>query len=287
MKKFLYIVLLLSSSLACATLEKAIGTTPTPYDLPTLEPPQQQATSTPITRRDNFDVYCPSDVPEAVDAYNQGVTYEQAGDTTSAISSYRQAIELDPNYCDAMDNLALQLRQQGSVDEAITWYQKSIEVAPDNDVAHLGLANAYMGLEEYDSALEEYNTLLEIDANNPEGYYGAGRVHFAREDYNEALTQFQKAEEIYKSIGSDYLVDAQVYIGFSYTLLEDYENGRNYLEMVYPQMQDNAYVNYFLGSCYYYGKSIQNDPLAKLYLTRARDLGITLEPELEDFVNSQ
>jgi tetratricopeptide (TPR) repeat protein len=224
-------------------------------------------------------------VDDATNAYNQGVTYESAGDFESAITAYRQAIELDPAYCDAMDNLAYALRQTGNVEEAITWYQASIAVAPDSDVAHLGLANAYLSLDDYDNALTEYNALLKIDVNNPEGYYGAGRVYFSQEKYQDALEQFQKAEELYKAEGSDYIVDAQVYIGFCYVMLKDYENGRDVLEKVYPQMQDNPYVNYFLGQCYYYGTSIRNDELAKQYLTRARDLGITLEPELETFVN--
>lgn len=287
MKKFMFLSLLLLGSVACATLEKALdsGQTPTPFVMPTI-PPVPTIAPTDITRRENSDVFCSSQIPEAVEAYNKGVTYETAGDIESAINAYREAIELDSHYCDAMDNLALLLRQNGEVEEAITLYENSIKIAPDNDVAHLGLANTYMDLDEYDKALVEYNVLLDINPNNPEGYYGAGRVYFSKEDYNEAIVQFSKAEELYKAEGSAYLVDAQVFLGFSYALIEDYETGRDYLELVYPQMQDNGYVNYFLGYCYYYGTSIRNDALAKQYLLRARDLGIDLETELDDFVNT-
>jgi len=290
MKKLLFLSLLLVGSLACATLEKALETgqaTPTPFVFPTLVPQQtNEPAPTDVTRRENFDVYCSSEVAEAVEAYNKGVTYETAGDLASAEKAYREAIALDPNYCDAMDNLALVLRQNGNTDEAIALYENSIKIAPDNGVAHLGLANTYMGLEEYDKALAEYNVLLTIDPNDPEGYYGAGRVYFSKENYNEAIAQFSIAEELYKAEGSAYLVDAQVYLGFSYALIDDYETGRDYLELTYPQMKDNGYVNYFLGYCYYYGTSIRDDKLAKEYLIRARDLGIDLGSELEAFVNT-
>ncbi|MBK7450302.1 MAG: tetratricopeptide repeat protein [Anaerolineales bacterium] len=287
MKKFVFLSLLIVNSLACATLERTFGAGETPTAI-IFSTPVSLATSTPLaaTRKETSDVYCSSDVPDAVSAYNQGVTYESAGNVNAAIAAYRQAIELDPTYCDAMDNLALLLRQTDQVQEAIIWYQASIVIAPENEVSHLGLANTYMTLEQYDNALEEYNYLLKLDVNNPEGYYGAGRVYFAEENYKEAVVQFQKAEELYLATGSAYLVDAQTYSGFSYVLMQDYENGRDYLEKVYPQMQDNAYVNYYLGQCYYYGKSIYNEALAKQYLIRARDLGITLEPELEKFVNT-
>lgn len=292
MKKIAFLSLVLLSSLACATISKTFE----PTQPPTLEvpstpvviatgAPQDTSAPTPINRKENVDLYCPSDIEDATNAYNQGVNYEAAGDFESAITAYRQAITLDPAYCDAMDNLAYALRQTGDVEEAITWYQASIAVAPDGDVAHLGLANAYLSIDDYDNALTEYNALLKLDANNPEGYYGAGRVYFTQEKYQDALVQFQKAEELYKAEGSDYIVDAQVYIGFCHVMLKDYEAGRDMLEQVYPQMQDNAYVNYFLGQCYYYGTSIRNDELAKKYLTRARDLGVTLEPELESFIN--
>lgn len=290
MKKLAALSVLFFSSLACATIGNLGGaSTPTltPYVMPT-NPPQPTPLSAPtdITRRENVDIVCPSDVPEAVNAYNRGIETETAGDVEGAIKSYREAIDLDPTYCDAMDNLALLFRQKGDFKEALSLYQDSVQAAPDNFVAHLGLANTYMDLEDYDKALEEYEALVKLDPADPEGYYGSGRVHFAREKYREAITQFKTAEELYKAEGSPYVADAQVFIGFSYTMLEDYVNGRDYLEPVYPQFQDNPYVNYYLGYCYYYGESIRDDALARQYLSRARDLGLELEPELENFVNT-
>jgi len=289
MKKALFFSLLLISSFACATVERALGSegSPTPIAIvASTVPAQVEAEPTAITRKETFDVYCSSEKPEAIAVYNEGVAYETAGDIESAIKSYRAAIEFDPEYCDAMDNLALALRQVDQFEEAITWYQKSMEIAPDNVVSHLGLANTYMDLEQYDNALVQYNELMRIDPNNPEGFYGAGRVYFSKEDYNEAITQFKKAEELYQAEGSTYIIDAQTFIGFSYVMIEDYVSGRDYLELVYPQMQDSSYVNYFLGYCYYYGDSIKDNELAKKYLLRGRELGITLEPELEKFVNT-
>ena len=288
MKKLAALSVLFLSALACTTIWNLGGAnTPTPYVMPT-NPPQPTPISVPtdITRREDVGVVCPSDVPEALNAYNRGVEAETAGDIEGAAKAYREAIDLDPTYCDAMDNLALLLRQKGEFEEAISLYQASIQIAPDNFVAHLGLANTYMDLEDYDKAIQEYESMVAIDPANPEGYYGSGRVHFARENYREAIAQFKIAEELYKAEGSPYVADAQLFIGFSYAMLEDYVMGRDYLEPIYPQFQDNPYVNYYLGYCYYYGESIRDDTLAKQYLTRARDLGLELEPNLEDFVNT-
>ena len=286
MKKQLVLAGFVIFSLACATLTAPFQTEPTPIPTIAIQPTVIPPTVTgDITRQENVEVYCPSDVQGATEAYNRAITYEDAGDSQSAEQSYREAINLDPEYCDAMDNLAILLKQNGNVDEAIELYQQSIAVKPDNDVAHLGLANAYSSQDRYDEALSEYAALVQINPQNAEGYYGPGLVYFNQEKYNEAIDQFKQAETLYQEQNSDYIVDAQAYIGFSYAMLEDYESGRDYLELAYPALQDNAYVNYMLGVCYYYGESIKDDVLAKQYLTHAQDLGFDLEPELADFIN--
>lgn len=287
MKKVLVFAVLVLSTLACASLTGGTPTQAAPSPVPTsiLPDVQPSATVPAIDRREDVDLYCPSDVPEAVDAYNQALNFENAGDADSAVQSYRQAIELDPEYCDAMDNLALLLKQKGNYEEAVTLYQQSIAIYPDGYVAHLGLANAYSQMEQYDQAINEFETMLMLFPDDPEGYYGLGIVYFNISDYQQSLAQFMRAEEIYKAQGSSYTPDAQVYIGYNYTMLADYEKGRDYLELAYPYFQETGYTNYMLGYCYFYGETIRNEPLAKQYLTRARDLGMDLEPELDTFVD--
>ncbi len=290
MKKYLFIFLLLSGSLACATITGGISPseTPTAISVPTETPAAAPPETAPTEVNSNLtsDIYCSSDISEAVDAYNQGVEFDTAGNIDAAMQAYKTAIELDPQYCDAMDNLALLLRKKGDFEGAVDWYERSIEVAPDNSVAHMGLGNTFFDLERYDEALEQYNELLRINPEDPEGHYGAGRVLFSLEEYTDAIDRLKKAEELYKAQNSPYISDAQLLIGISYVLLEEYEQGRDYLELAYPQMPDNSYLNYFLGYAYYYGDSIRDEALAKQYLLRARELGIELEPTLENFVNT-
>lgn len=289
MKKILFLASLVLSTLACDTVTNLTNPQPTPELATSVSmPPSDAATTTPgpVIRREDVDIYCPSNIPAATDAFNKAATFEAAGDDASAEQAYREAIDLDPQFCDAMDNLALLLKRAGKYADTVDLYQRSIAIHPDGYVAHLGLANTYNQLKQYDNAIAEYETLSKIYPDDPEGYYGLGNVYFNQEKYEDALVQFKLAEEIYKTTDSDYIVDAQVYIGYTYVMLEDYESGRDYIEMAYPDFEKNGYTNYMLGICYYYGKSIKNDPLAKLYLTRARDLGFQLDSELEKFVNT-
>lgn len=289
MKKFLFLAVLGVSTLACATVTNLTNPQPTPIEA---TPFSIQPTSTPIAtsetviRREDVDIYCPSDMPAAVDAFNKAVAFEAVGDDASAEKSYREAINLDPQYCDAMDNLALLLKRAGNYADTVDLYQRSISIYPESYTAHLGLANTYNQLGQYDNAIAEFETLSKLYPDDAEGYYGLGNAYYNQGKYQEALTQFKKSEEIYKAQNSDYLVDAQVYIGYTYVMLQDYEAGRDHIEMAYPYFEKNGYANYMLGVCYYYGTSIKDDTLAKLYLTRARDLGTQLDTELETFVNT-
>lgn len=288
MKRFFFLAALGLSALACATITNLTNTQPTPAAATSISLPTVIAsTGTPaaVIRREETELYCPSDVPAAVEAYNQAVSLEKTGDDTSAEPLYRKAIDLDPSYCDAMDNLALLLKRAGNYKDTVELYQRSIAIYPESYTAHLGLANTYNQLEQYDNARIEFDTLLKLYPDDAEGYYGLGNVYFNQEKYEEALGQFKKAEEIYTAQGSDYLLDAQAYIGYTYIMLEDYASGRDYLEMVQPYFQDSGYNNYMLGICYYYGESIRDDKLAKQYLIRARELGVELGSELENFVN--
>lgn len=288
MKKIFFLAALVLSTLACATVTNLAGSEPTPLvPTPISAPPTivPTATSADIIRREDVEIYCPSDVPAAVDAFNKALTFESAGDDISAEQAYREAINLDPQYCDAMDNLALLLKRAGKYEEAVGLYQRSISIYPESYTAHLGLANAYNQSEQYDNAITEFETLLKLYSDDPEGYYGLGNVYFNQEKYEEALGQFKTAEELYKAQGSDYIIDAQAFIGYTYVMLEEYELGRDYLEMVHSYFEDSGYANYMLGICYYYGESIRDETLAKQYLSHAKDLGIKLDTELENFVN--
>jgi tetratricopeptide (TPR) repeat protein len=53
------------------------------------------------------------------------------GKLEEAIQNFKKAIEINPNYDKAYNNLALALRQQGKLEEAIQNFRKAIEINPN------------------------------------------------------------------------------------------------------------------------------------------------------------
>ena len=276
MKRIYAFAILILFSLAC----NALSSVPQPAS--TSAP---AATATLAISVFDTDIYCSSDIAEARDLYNQGLDAENAGDFEAALTLYGKAIDLDPEYCDAMDNLALNLKRLGRVEESIAWYERSLEVLPTNDAAQLGLANAYYYLNRYDEARVEFQKMIDLYPQNPEGYYGIGSVEYSTGNFQKAIELLKQAEALYIEQNSPYAADAQNRIGYSYFDLGDMPNAVLYLEKAYPTYKDDQYLNYFLGISYYVQSPVQDLAKAKSLLKDAKRLGYPLEPEFEEFIN--
>lgn len=230
------------------------------------------------------EVLCNSDDDQARDLYNSALTYEEQGNLESASNAYLAAIEIDPNYCDAMDNLGLILRSQGDVDEAIIWYNRSIEIFPENFVAHQNLASAYLAIGDFENALGEYQILVEIDPDDPEGYYGSGIVYLQVDEPSNAIPHFEKAMELYSINTSPYVIDTQFMLGQAYLFMDDCTTAIGYFESIYTFMEDHPIINYHLGYCYLSPLN-KNIELAKDYLIKAQDLGLEVPDEMLGMIN--
>ena len=230
------------------------------------------------------DLYCPTDNEEAKQAYNAGRRLDpNEGKVDEARQMYLKAIELDPDYCDAMDNLGLLYRREGNLEEAIKWYKRSIEVLYENPVPHQNLGHAYLLQGKTDEAMAEYQVLLELDPNNPEGYYGLGNVYLIREDYQEAVEQFKKAEELYLKASSPYVSDARYKLGLVYYALRDCATASDYFELVYSDYADDPALNFYLGLCYL-TPELNNLELARKYLLKAQDLGVEIPSDVLNII---
>ena len=130
-------------------------------------------------------------------ALNLGELYEKRGDTTNAMSYYRQAVKLDPNYAEAWYRMGTILEQYGKNDEAKRAYETAAHEAPEMAEPNLRLgimsyragdlrnAAAYFGLVERlapfnsDTANEARKYLEMI--NNPAPGAAPSRYHSLHE----------------------------------------------------------------------------------------------------------
>jgi len=78
-----------------------------------------------------------------------------------AARKFSEAIELNPDFPEALNNLGFSLRLSGRYDEALAHYSRAIELKPDFMEAHEYRGRAYLAMDSVQLAKAEYEWLLE------------------------------------------------------------------------------------------------------------------------------
>lgn len=217
-------------------------------------------------------VICPTANEKARLSYNEGYSLQNIGRLIEAEKAYQKAVELDPAYCDAMDNLGRLLRGRGDVAGAVYWYKRSLSVKPDNTVAHQNLAAAYLYQGDSAGAEKEYQWLIRSDPKNPEGFYGLGNLYVQMKKPDAAIKPLKRAEELYIAASSPFLADVRYVLGTAFFQRSEYMKAKDYLLLAYPEMSNLPEINYLLGLCYL-DPSIGDKAQAKRYILKAREAG--------------
>lgn len=134
--------------------------------------------------------------------YVRGRMYKAMKDTTLAASSYKTAIEVDPNYYNAYIEVGLLYANQKS-DLAKEYYNSAIELKPRSVEAWY---NKAMFLQEtgvkkqsrYREAFACYDTILKIDGRYSPAYFNKGYIYLEYlQKYDSAAVQFTNAIGIF------------------------------------------------------------------------------------------
>ncbi len=108
--------------------------------------------------------------------YARGIAYTAGQKPDSAIEEYRSAVELNPGYASAHNDLGLSLALGGRFDQALVHLQEAARLEPDDKQVHLNLAAILEQLGRLDQSLIHYETAARIDPSYRKAVDGAARV---------------------------------------------------------------------------------------------------------------
>jgi tetratricopeptide (TPR) repeat protein len=74
-----------------------------------------------------------------------------------AIENYQKALDIDPNYQDALHGLGMALFNRGRVDEAVATAKRLIEIDKEDILAHTSLSMFYQSQGKIEDAEKEGN----------------------------------------------------------------------------------------------------------------------------------
>ncbi len=94
-------------------------------------------------------------------------------------------------------------------DTAISLYRQAIAINPDFATAHLALGVVYRVKGMYDEAINEFKKVITIDPNYAIAYYNLGLAYYHKGEYKSAIKYCNKAWELgYRSLCISQLLEA-------------------------------------------------------------------------------
>jgi tetratricopeptide (TPR) repeat protein len=125
-----------------------------------------------------------------------GISLQATNNRWKASGEFRKAIQLDGTFADARKWLGdLLVRSPRRLyDQAILSYQKALELSPDYAEAMVGLGDARQAKGQFDEAIAEYKRVLQLEPDNARVHFGLGKIYYNEKQlYHEAVAEYQQA----------------------------------------------------------------------------------------------
>ncbi len=122
-----------------------------------------------------------------------GMANGARGDLDGAVSAFKTAIKLDPNFAPAYYNLGYANSLQGQTDEAMKNLDQAIQLDPNYRDAYNQRGNLKGKRGNFGDAIADFQQVVRLDPNFALGYYNLGHVDYFTGDLDEAVKQLDHA----------------------------------------------------------------------------------------------
>ena len=130
---------------------------------------------------------------EAERLFQLGNAREEQGDSAGAIAAWRRALDLRPDYPEALNNLALTLHEQGDPRAAIATFEEALRRRPAFVAARFNLGNALQDVGALDEAIACFQQTLALQGDLAEAHLNLGSALQERGDRAAARASFEAA----------------------------------------------------------------------------------------------
>ncbi len=131
-----------------------------------------------------------------------GVVYYRENDFERALRAYRKAVELDPNFASAFNNLGalflsrfLEQKTSSLMEQAMAAFNKAIENDPRLASAYNGRASAFKFSNRVNEALRDWKKALELQPDFIDVYFNLGITYLQAGNKSEASRILNRCKE--------------------------------------------------------------------------------------------
>ncbi len=135
--------------------------------------------------------------PDYKEAYNDlAVVYMDRGDYDEAIGYLNEAVRVDATYFLPHFNLGVCYNQLGRAEESVKAFKRAIEYNDTYVKGFLALSETYYAQGEYRRAGDAAREAIELDPSNPDAYNDLGNALYGLERYEDSIKQYEQAIEL-------------------------------------------------------------------------------------------
>jgi tetratricopeptide (TPR) repeat protein len=132
--------------------------------------------------------------PKAVDELR--LATEARGDVEKTRQHLQKAIEISPDFEEALNNLGTYYYRDGRFETAANLFQRALKANPNSFSAQVNLGGALISLGDYPRSLDENLKALAMRPDDALAQAQTGESFFYLMRYNEALTHLREAQRL-------------------------------------------------------------------------------------------
>ncbi len=135
--------------------------------------------------------------PQYIEAWsNVGNAYRRQRTWEKAIAAYEEARRLKPQSADLLNNLGVVYKEKGDLTQALAQYQQATNLSPQHAEAHHNMGVVLKDLGNLDEATHAFRQALSLKPTYANAHYHLGLVLLWQEHTTEALTCFQRSADL-------------------------------------------------------------------------------------------
>ena len=165
--------------------------------------------------------------PAAREEFDHGASSLKEKNSQLGIDALKKAIEIFPDYFDALALLGTEYAKQGQFDDAIPILKRAVTVNNKAGSSMYALGFAYLRLNRLGEAIEWLQNAAALDSGNPNTYMMLGLAY----GNNHLLDQAEVALKQAYKLGGANAADAHLYLAGIYNKRERYGEASHELEL--------------------------------------------------------
>jgi len=134
-------------------------------------------------------------------AHNNLATALGATDPERAISHYKAALRIHPNYVTALCNLGLILYQKGDYEQAASYFTKALSFDPRKIDTRMDLSNIFFLQGKPERAISQYKDILKTNYENADAHYNLACILSDQKKTDQAEFHYMEALRINPNYG--------------------------------------------------------------------------------------